>query len=285
MLFRGKMKSALLFLTTLILASCVASEEVKEATAGKKNQNAPYYWIASITFPVDLKYSDSFTEDEVKNITDMGEEWKTAVEGKKTFFTHSITTEKSSPNLNLDSLGDDGIFAIYKLNPWPKSLPDSALAVTQLFGRRHYTGTSNEQVRIEHADILVNDDKYTFFTGDYSYGYDFRTVILHEMGHFLGLLHKTGDSIMNDSILPGINRRSPTQIDAHDIAQKFNISLSTSLPMLAKSSAARNGETVKAPTDSGSPVRIIMELRASGECIHTENGTEVQRHFMKIQNF
>ncbi len=282
MLFRGKMKSALLLIAIIILSACVPSEEVKEATAGNINKNAPYIWTNTQTFPVDLKYSDSFSDQEILNIKAMGAEWTIAVEEKKIFFDHTETQEKSSPTLNLDSLGDDGIFAIYKLKPWPKDLPGSALAVTQLFGRRHNIGSSNEFVRIEHADILINDN-YHFFNTDTEGGeYDFKTVILHEMGHFLGLLHKTGDSIMIDSIVPGINKRSPTQIDAHDIAKKFNISLSTVLPMSrVASSAAKKTESVPLATDAGSSVRIIMELRADGECVHKENGTETQRHFLR----
>jgi len=275
------MKSALLLIAITVLPACVPSQEIKEATPGNINKNAPYIWADTQPFPVDLKYSDSFSTQEIQNITEMSAAWRTAVENKKIFFNHTQTEEKSSPTLNLDSLGDDGIFAIYKINPWPEELPGSALAVTQLFGRRHNIGSSSEFVRIEHADILINDT-YHFLTDDTGNGYDFKTVILHEMGHFLGLLHKTGDSIMNDSIVVGINRRSPTQIDAHDIAKKFNISLSTVLPLSrVASSAARKTEYLPQAGDAGTSVRIIMELRADGECVHKENGTETQRHFLK----
>lgn len=283
MLFRGKMKSALLLLTTIALTACVASEEVKNTTPGNINKNAPYYWSEEFSFPVDLYYSKSFNADEVQNITEMSAAWKASVENKKEFFKHKETSEKSSPTLNLDSLGSDGIFGIYKLDHW-QDLPYRALAVTQLFGRRHNIGSSTEFVRIEHADILINNS-FTFDTGDSLSGsaFDFRTVVLHEMGHFLGLLHKDGDSIMNDSILPGEKKRSPTHIDAHDIAKKFHITLSTATPMsLANSSAAKKVEYRPKVMDAGTEVRIIMELRADGECVHKENGTETQRHFLKI---
>jgi hypothetical protein len=207
--------------------------------------------------------------------------WEQSTLNKKDFFTDTDRTpEVSRKDLDLDALGEDGINGIYKITNWPLSLSGGALAVTQIFGRRYNVGLMNEYVRIEHADILINENLYDFRLDDSksSSTFDFRTVVLHEMGHFLGLSHKYGSTVMIPSVNPLSVNRSPTTTDANDLAQKYGILLGTgSTPAMV----TRPIEYKNHPEDAGQEVKIIIELSTDGECLHKENGVLVGRHQIK----
>jgi hypothetical protein len=218
--------------------------------------------------------------------------WETALENKKNFFkdvtapstTLATTPEVDKANINLDSLGDDSINGIYKIQHWPMDLPSSALAVTQIFGRRFNIGDANEYVRIEHADMLVNDNLYNFRTSTdgSSNTYDLQTVVLHEMGHFLGLSHKTygSNSIMVPSIGSSTVSRAPTNIDISDIASKYSITLGTGSSSAIMAEKTKLKFTPKIG-DNGTRLKILIELHVNGECIHKEDGIVIQRHPLK----
>ncbi|HXH29446.1 MAG TPA: matrixin family metalloprotease [Bacteriovoracaceae bacterium] len=268
------MISLLSLLTLLTLAACKTTPTVNTTTTANINAGAPYYWL-SYSSPKALKISESFSVDEVQNIVDMSSAWKTSVSNKKTFFDHGTDRipEISNSVSNLDNLRDQ-VLGIYKTTTWPANLPGSALAVTQLFGRRYNIGASDEYVNIEHADILVNFDIYTFDTNDTGNGFDLRTVLLHEMGHFIGLTHKglnsdTNASIMYPSVGPTTVKRVPTVVDAADISAKYNIGVSSQ-------------RVEPRPRTGGDEVRIILELHADGECVHRVNGTAFERHSLKL---
>lgn len=272
------MKLSLILLPLLALTACNTKEADPIATTGNINAQAPYIW-ASNSLPRNLRISEAFSNAEVSNIQAMAGAWETAVQNKRDFFVYTERTpEISSINLNLDSLGDDNINGVYKITRWPLSLSSSALAVTQIFGRRFNIGSSNEYVRIEHADILINENIYDFRTDDSTSGwsYDLRTVVLHELGHFLGLGHKYGNTVMVPAIGTNTVIRAPSSVDASDIATKYNVTLGTG------SAHAMVIGTI--PTyvpnagDSGEQVKILIELTADGECIHKENGTVISRH-------
>jgi hypothetical protein len=273
------MKIALIILNFILLSACVPSKVVEpKATVGKINVEAPYMWSSS-AFPTTLLISDQFDTDEVANIQEMSAAWDTAVENKKEFIKHgsSKTAEVSSPDLSLDKLGDDGVIGIYKITNWPNSLPGSALAVTQIFGRRFNTGSSNEYVRIEHADILINNHLYVFRTGNtYVSGtFDFRTVLLHEMGHFLGMPHKSGSTVMVSTIGESTKNQIPTNIDRADLASKYNITLGSgggSSMVAARENYSPN------QGDTGQKIKILIELMADGECVHKVDGAISKRH-------
>ncbi len=257
-------------------------------TSGNINASAPYLWSAA-AFPRNLKISDQFTPDEVSNITTMSSAWETAVENKKNFFDHfangvTTITEVSSPTLNMDSLGDDGVEGVYKIVNWPTTLPGSALAVTQLFGRRFNIGAASEFVRIEHADILINEHLYNFRTSNtHANGtFDLRTVLLHEMGHYLGLNHRYGDTVMVPSIGEFSNNRTPTNTDRADIASKYSVILGsgTSSAVVANTVSTKY---VPQNNDSGKKIKILIELMADGECVHKEDGAVLQRHRVHIK--
>lgn len=272
------MKIALV-LTLLTLVSCKPTKTVDaEATTGNINVSAPYLW-ASNAFPKDLRISDSFTASEVANIQEMSNAWEISLKNKNFFTNTNRTPEVSSPTLNLDSLGSDGITGVYKIQNWPKSLSTGALAVTQIFGRRFNVGGPSEFVRIEHADILINEQLYNFRTDSSSvWGYDLRTVILHELGHFLGLGHKYGNTVMVPSISGDTESHTPTSIDINDMAAKYNI------PLGKAGAAMVAGPQVnyEAPQGhTGEAIKILIEIHTDGECVHRENGVVTSRHHLR----
>jgi predicted Zn-dependent protease len=270
----GEQMRTTLFIAALIfLASCNQSE-TGSVSRGNINAEAPYLWTSS--FPKQLQISTAFSGTEVTNLRAVGDAWSTAVENKKTFFNYTTGATEKTVGLGSTSALNDGVLGIYKANTWPYPDYPDALAVTQIFAFRYNVGSSSEYVDIQEADILMNYQNFMFDGPAGSY--DFRTVMLHELGHFLGLSHKSKFSDRNSSVMyPSIYnyelKRAPKAIDAGDMAAKYSITLS------GGGSPALAGNTVKyEPHGPGTAVKIILELRASGDCIHYEDGAETLRH-------
>lgn len=271
------MKIGLLWLL-IFSASCTPTQNV-ESTSGsssiKANNEAPYIW-GDKTFPKSIKVANNFSIKESSAITSMGVAWYKALANKKNFFTFTSITAPAT--VNFDAI-NDGTLGIYKAASWP--LEQDALAVTQIFGRRVNIGQENEYVSIVHADIVVNYQHKYYTTGDSKSGYHFETVILHEMGHFLGLLHYNGsreNSIMYPSIRPGEEKIVPKSLDTSNIASKYNIDVGNG--GLAMATAAINYSPEN--EDEGEDVKIMIELKANGDCIHKEDGVVIQRHQVKL---
>jgi hypothetical protein len=279
------MKIAILLLILAISSSCTPSKTVEaDTTPGNINSEAPYLW-PSTAFPRPLLISDQFSPAEESNIIAMSSAWETAIEDKKNLISHGTeyADEVDTANLDLDALGRDGVNGIYKITHWPLSLPGSALAVTQIWGTRHNAGRSNEHVIISHADILLNEHIYNFRTDDtfVSTTFDLRTVLLHEMGHYLGLGHKEVNSVMLSSIGHTTKNLAPTNVDKADMASKYSISLSGGSGHAVTS--GRNVIYTPDPGDVGKNIRILIELMADGECVHKEDGAVVARHPSNIK--
>ena len=276
----------LTLLLTVLLTACVQQPEVVEEgrSTASVNTEAPYLW-SNYSASKTLYLSNNFTDAESQVMVDMAAAWKTALEDKKTFFNVSSSKiANKANNINPDLLLDSTL-GIYKLTSWPQDIPEDALAVTQIFGRRYNAGTSDEFVGIEHADILVNYQWFAFdpddVSSDYDGDYDLPTVILHEMGHFLGLGHiprgeDRTSSVMYPSITSREVKRTPQGRDILELAGKYEVNLgSGATNALADSSSAR--PRIR-DNDSGIETRIMMELRASGECVHKVDGSIVSRH-------
>lgn len=271
------MRTTLFIFALTFLASCNQSE-TGSVSRGNINSEAPYLWTSS--FPKQLRISSAFDvrPADVTSIQAVGNAWSTAVENKKTFFTYSTGATEKTIGLGSTSALNDGVLGVYKATTWPYPDYPDALAVTQIFAYRYNVGTSSEYVDIQEADIIMNYQNFSFDDPSISYDYDLRTVMLHEMGHFLGLSHKSKYSDRNASVMfPSIYnheiKQNPKLVDVGDIASKYGVTLSGS------GSAAIAGNAQKyEPNGPGTAVKIILELRANGDCVHYEDGAETLRH-------
>lgn len=285
------MTSLLALFTLLFLIACTPSPEVTSGSStGAINEEAPYIWVNK-SFPKTIRISSSFDATETTIMTDMGTAWKTAVADEETFFANGAV---GNNNYNLNNT--DNIFGIYKATTWPADVSDDALAITQLFGRRYNLGEVNEYVGIVEADILVNYQPginafdFDVLDNGIDEGFDLRTIILHEMGHFLGLQHIPSysnrpdadlgltyanyklSSVMFPSISSLEEKRIPQTKDINALVNKYNIGGGGGA-MVASNSAFKPNKD-----DAGKNVKIIIELRKSGECVHKEDGVVVRRH-------
>lgn len=276
------MRHLLFTVATLLLASsCVPTKVEEKESSGAINSSAPYIWTSG--FPKTLSLSQDFTVDEVTAIKLMSTAWSAAVNNQRTFFNYGDPViDKTAVMSGMDALLDSE-FGIYRSSEWPSSLPGSALAVTQIFGRRYNVGKSNEFVKIEHADILINEDFYDFDTTDAGPGFDLRTVVLHEMGHFLGLQHKSSSSNRNNSVMfpsidPTESKRAPKSVDVSDIASKYGVTMPLTAGASAMVANTPKPDYSAESGDSGQSIKILIELHSDGNCVHKENGTEFLRH-------
>lgn len=259
------MKNLLFFATfCLILVGCAPKNE--EAFTNSRSissvTNSYSRWPSS-AFPLELSISSDFSMDEADAIANMAAQWSQATDNKKEFFTTTQSTqEKGTENLNQYN---DKTMGIYKITNWPKDLPKSALAITQIFGHKVNVGTANEYIKIDHADILVNFDTFEFST-DYGYGYDFQTVVLHEMGHFLGLYHDNSsaeESVMYPSISRFRDNRQPKYRDIDNITSLYSVQNT----MQSKTTFTQNNfmSNLNMDANSEQPVVIIYEMYPNGK--------------------
>jgi hypothetical protein len=278
------MKYLSLLFSFILATGCIeASKKAADTSSGNISANGTgNIWVEDgPVFPKTLRISNSFASDEVANIEDMALAWETSINNKENLFEFGpMVNEITSGSMNLQSLNDN-VLGIYKSNPWPSSLPSSALAVTQIWGYVYNKGTSDQFIQIKHADILVNFE-FHFRTGDDGIGYDLQTVILHELGHFLGLAHSSVDSsqrdltVMYPSIRSWDDKRVPQPMDVSALSGKYGIKLSSS-----SASSMAHGPASKRPSLDAGPdeeVAIIIELHADGKCVHKLDGAEVERH-------
>lgn len=255
------MEKLLLFIILAFVCSCEPPTQatLRASSSAASSAQAPSLWPKS-AFPLKVKISSAFNSDETMAIEDMTDAWNDSVNYQITFMSNDGATAPKSNDLNSYV---DSLIGVYKLTAWPASLPGTALAVTQIYGTRKNVGRSSEYIRIDHADILINYD-YFSFTTDYSWGYDLQTIVLHEMGHLLGLYHDESsidESVMFPTITRSVNNRYPLDRDISNLRNKYAISGSSA------SNAFRmpaNTQDNVEDSDSGEKIIIQFEIMVDG---------------------
>lgn len=265
-----------LLLLTSLLASCKPQTTTTQSSApilpgggctiGK--------WTSLGSNPLNLKIANganSFTAGEKTALESVATQWNNAIPGK-TFFTVPFNTTATTGFGTVSEFRDSEL-GIYKSHAWFSDVSSQALAITQFYGYVRSNATLGTYIDLTHADIIVN---YRDFGANLTTtlpatngNFDLPTVVIHEMGHFLGLCHET----THQSIMQPYYNSTQRVLMAYD-KTKINDLYTNSVvtPMLAKSSA----NAIAAPT--GTEVRGIIELRANGKCLHYINGKMVYEH-------
>lgn len=200
-------------------------------------------------------------------IEQMENQWNLA-DPARTYF--DVNTLYTNTNLNYTDLNDylDGEIGIYKSTNWFSFIGAGVLAVTSYIGENR-----GSYILLNHADIIMNYRDYSF-TNDASnaFNYDLPSVMLHELGHMIGLKH-AGSSVIPSVMQPTLgaadSKRAVTPYDISYITSNYNnISALTAAPL----ALTANGSS--APTY----IHGYIELRADGECRHYQAGKLVETH-------
>lgn len=270
-----------------LLTSCLGSSGTTKLSSGGSGPIAPgtpIRWPASaLAAPLDIDTSQDFINDFVPAdldgsghhpIDQMSKQWNNSHAGH-TFLKVPSDTVANIAYADVSNYRD-GTMGIYKSFTWFPNVSSSALAITQFFGFRRNVGTSSEYVELQHADIIVNYRDYDFSTNAASnLDYDLHSVIIHELGHLLGLPHNwdwDNPSVMEPFLSISESKRAVTAADTANINNLYSVGA----PLTG---GGGGGFASFSPNpDEGAPVSGMFELRADGSCHHTINGETVLVH-------
>ena len=286
----SKLYKYICFLTIIFLYSCFNGEtETRRISSGHAPfdpNNTPIKWTgSSISSGLNVNVSTDFTDNFVAGdldgsghnpIQQMMKNWNSST-SHYNFFNITSSTTSNKDYSSLSSFKNDGEFGIYKSTSWFSNVSASALAITQYFGYRRNPGTASEYVELYHADIIVNyrDHFFSLDSSDSS-SYDLPTVILHELGHFIGLSHESNYStqaVMLPYLGKSESKRTLTSQDTSNIRSLYNVSALSS-----RFSAIKSRDKITNDKLNDEEIRGVIELRSDGECYHFINDKFVHKH-------
>ena len=214
-----------------------------------------------VKFPLNVQVSTDFTNEEIMKLKIMEEEWDNAVSDVSFFITPP--SQIAPTDYSNIELYQDGIIGIYKSDNWFDDVDENALAVTQYFATKVSQG-GVEYLELYHADIIVNYRDFSFSIDPKFGEYDLPSVVLHELGHLLGLKHENDlfvDSIMHPYMLTQTIERVLYPADEYEISSNY------------PSEDSEGGSSQMAITSkkiSGEKIRGIIKLTKSGHCTHKQ---------------
>lgn len=276
--------SRLALFTIFLLSSC------KQSGTENLNTGAPKLQAGSCNIgkwnsaflPLNLKISSDFNgdftnADQVSGLNlleQMAKNWNDAVAPGAALFQVPFSISSSTGNNALINFRDSEL-GIYKSYDWFSNVSSNALAITQFYGIVRSDGSLGTYIDLTHADIIMNyRDFGNSFTmnGNSFTDYDVPTIVLHEMGHFLGLCHESyATSIMAPYYLT--TQRSLKSFDATKVSALY-LSNQNYAPFGQKTAIKKNA--ISKPI--GSEVSGIIELSANGHCRHFVDGKLVHEH-------
>ena len=261
-------------------------------------------WLIS-SFPLPLRISEDFSPKEVRIIKDQADAWEKALDYELDFFNYDFPLvknfkpqnlydyfplkgkfdpenldeyfplDKHFPPKSFHNYSDDFIqglnLGIYKSNKWFKELKSTSLAITyfhSVIQRENEEIPPRRYMRILHADIILNYKKHLSSKNLKFYEYDFNSVIVHELGHLLGLQHdKTGpysDSVMKALLPPKVQMRNISKSDKKTLRDNY-------FPDMVQGSHESFQIASRKDDPVGLYIQGAMVLTADGECLYFFN--------------
>lgn len=198
--------------------------------------------------------------------------WNEA-DSSRTYF--DVSTEYTVANKEYTELEDylDSEIGIYRASSWFSFIGSGVLAITSYLAEDR--GSYREML---HGDIMINDEVFTFTndTTDNTSAYDLPSVMIHELGHLLGLKHTTSSST------PSVMQPS---LGRHDVQRSLQAYDSVAIRELYNATFSLTSSQALAITAGDKPRYIhgFMELRADGNCLHYQNGKLVEVHQVQVK--
>jgi hypothetical protein len=130
-----------------------------------------------------------------------------------------------------------------------------------------------QYIELTHADIIANYRDYgSRFTmrNNPLIEFDLPTVMLHEMGHLLGLCHET----TKPSIMAPYYLTTQRSLQAYDADLMKDIYVDGAISAFS----TKNANTNALSSPIGTEVRGVIELHEDGKCIHYLEGKKIFEH-------
>lgn len=266
-----------LFTFTLLLSGCKSkTTETQSALGAIKGSCLIGKWSDS-RLPLTVKMSSDFTGDinpanmvaGLNPLEQMAKAWNTAA-APKTLITVPFPIAATTGYADTSSYRD-GEIGIYKSAQWFSNVQSQAIAITQYYGVVTSSAGLGQYVDLTHADIIINYRDYgpdLTMSLNPTYDYDLPTVVLHEMGHLVGLCHQSiQPSVMDPYYYT--TRRSLLQFDKDIIKDIYIDGVIDS-----------NNNTNALSMPPGTEIKGVIELHADGKCVHYMNGKKTFEHII-----
>jgi len=215
---RNRFNSILFILVVTTFLSC-AKEEEPLFKGFEDIDMAQVGWPAE-DFPIKLKVANDIDNSTVIRIEEEMTKWEESCDVD--FFDNiETTTSKHFTDLKDYYFKDKENCGIYFSSAPFKEMDKTYLAVTQIYIERNDTTDTRFKYKIVHADIIVNTGVNNFTNDELEMdAYFLPRVILHELGHVLGLKHDNQGIMVPASSLA--NRDSQlTDYDIKHIRDKY----------------------------------------------------------------
>lgn len=272
----------LIFTTFLVLTitGCKQTKTVTQSALNLPSSCIIGKWSDS-SLPLNLKMAGDFTgdftaadydADSLNSLEQMAKKWNTAATRTLITVPFAAATVNTNTFSSTSSFKDSEI-GIYKSINWFSNVSSSALAITQFFGVVTSSPGLGQYIELTHADIIANYRDYNLkFTmpNNPAVEFDVPTVILHEMGHLLGLCHET----KKPSIMAPYYLTVQRSLQAYDADLIKDIYVDGTISAFSVKNS--NSNAISEP--DGTIVRGIIELHKDGKCIHSVNGKKIYEH-------
>ena len=200
----------------------------------------------------------------------MAKVWNDPVASSKTLITTPFPIASTTGYTATTSFRD-GEIGIYKSYPWFTNVQSSVIAITQYYGVITSTPGLGQHIQMTHGDIIVNYRDYgsdLAMTNSAPGSMDLPTVVLHEMGHLLGLCHESKEpSIM-----------APYYINTQHSIQNFDKKRIQDLYVNNYIAGLSSANTNALSIPEGTEVKGVIELHKDGKCEHYLDGKKTFEH-------